>query len=75
MSTDGTNRGFINNVTWIPPNTPTIMTIDSVRGDSVYDPRIYGPQTNLHILNYMDIIDLVVKNEDDGGHPCSFFEF
>ncbi|KAG0147254.1 hypothetical protein CROQUDRAFT_43212 [Cronartium quercuum f. sp. fusiforme G11] len=69
MSSDGTNRGFINNVSWVPPQTPTLMTVESVQQDMLFNPRIYGPQTNAHILQYMEVIDLLVTNLDSGGHP------
>lgn len=75
MATDNTNRGFINNVTWIPPKVPTIMTVESVQPDLLYNPQIYGQQTNVQILKYMEVIDLVVKNSDSGGHPCQFSFF
>lgn len=32
--------------------------------------RIYGAQTNAHVLKHMDNIQMVVINNDAGQHPC-----
>lgn len=51
------------------------MTVESVQPDLLFNPQIYGPQTNVHILEYMEVIDLLVKNSDTSSHPCQLLFF
>ncbi|KAG1741488.1 Fet3 protein [Suillus paluster] len=63
---DGTNHGFINNIVYNAPLVPAIMSALSL-GENATSEDAYGPYSFL--LNYGDVVDLVVKNTDTGQHP------
>lgn len=63
---DGTNHGFFNNLVYNPPLVPAIMSALSL-GENATSQAAYGPYS--FVLNYGDVIDLVVKNGDKGKHP------
>lgn len=58
----------MNNLTYVPQNVPTLMTVLSAGKDAT-NPLIYGANSIPQILNHNDIVEVVVNNFDDGGHP------
>ncbi|KAJ3334922.1 ferroxidase fet3 [Gonapodya sp. JEL0774] len=64
---DGTNRAFFNDITYVTPLTPTLLTA-STMGNLSSDVRVYG-QTNTYVLELGQNIELVVVNLDAGYHP------
>ncbi|KAG0147247.1 hypothetical protein CROQUDRAFT_61959 [Cronartium quercuum f. sp. fusiforme G11] len=66
---NGINRGAFNNVTFVPPLVPTAMTVDSAPTDSLTNPSIYGPQSNVYLVENLDVVELKVLNWDAGNHP------
>ncbi|KGK39088.1 hypothetical protein JL09_g1734 [Pichia kudriavzevii] len=66
---DGISYAFFNNVTYVAPKVPTLLTALSAPENLVKDSRIYGSNTNSFILNHDEIVEIVVNNEDDGKHP------
>ena len=59
---------MLNNITWVPPKTPSLMTMLSMGNDSL-NPVVYGPQTAQHLLNRGDVMDLMIINFDANAHP------
>jgi iron transport multicopper oxidase len=65
--TDGTYRAMFNGVTHNFPLVPTMFS-ELTLGGNATDPNAYGPLS--FVLNYGEVVDLVVKNGDTrGGHP------
>ncbi|KAJ8585102.1 Fet3 protein [Rhizopogon salebrosus TDB-379] len=63
---DGTNHAFFNNLVYNQPSVPAVMSALSL-GENATSQEAYGPYSFL--LNYGDVVDLVVKNADTGQHP------
>lgn len=63
---DGTNRATFNDLVYNPPLVPPIMSALSL-GENATIQEAYGPYS--FVLNYGDVVDLVVKNADKGQHP------
>ncbi|KAG1867396.1 Fet3 protein [Suillus subluteus] len=63
---DGTNHAFINDVVYNSPVVPAIMSALSL-GENATSLEAYGPYS--FVINYGDVIDLVVQNGDTGKHP------
>ncbi|KAH9470396.1 hypothetical protein MJO29_004601 [Puccinia striiformis f. sp. tritici] len=66
---NGVNRGAFNNVTYVPPRVPTVMTIDSAPVNALENSVIYGPQSNAFVINHLEVVELTVFNWDKGNHP------
>ncbi|WAR53656.1 hypothetical protein PtB15_3B164 [Puccinia triticina] len=66
---NGVNRGAFNNVTFVPPRVPTVMTIDSSPANALENPVIYGPQSNAFVIDNLEVVELTVFNWDKGNHP------
>ncbi|AAS52052.1 ADR132Wp [Eremothecium gossypii ATCC 10895] len=65
---DGRNYAFFNNITYTEPKVPTLMTVLSA-GDKATNPLVYGTNTNAHVLEHNDIVEIVINNKDTGRHP------
>ncbi|KAF8318764.1 hypothetical protein DL93DRAFT_2054111 [Clavulina sp. PMI_390] len=73
---DGTNRGSCK--TYRSPPTPSLLTALSMSpedsrviktyGGADYS-VIYGAQTHGVVLNHLEVVELVIRNWDDGAHP------
>ncbi|KAF5353736.1 hypothetical protein D9758_008639 [Tetrapyrgos nigripes] len=63
---DGTNRGMFNKVTYNHPLVPALFS-ELTLGINATAETAYGPSS--FVLEYGDVVDLVVKNGDDGDHP------
>lgn len=59
---------FINNVSYVQPNVPTLYTALS-SGSAAASPEIYGTYTNTFVLNHFDVIEIVLNNLDTNKHP------
>jgi len=66
---NGINRAAFNNVTYVPPRVPTVMTIDSAPENALPNALIYGPQSNAFVINHLEVVELTVFNWDEGNHP------
>ncbi|KAJ1323451.1 iron transport multicopper oxidase [Microdochium nivale] len=66
---DGRNYAFFNNITYAPPRVPTLYTLLSAPASLARDPRIYGQHTNPFVLEQGQVVQIVLKNDDDGRHP------
>ena len=65
---DGITRFTINDITYIPQRVPSLYTALSV-GNYSTDPVVYGVNSNPFVLNYGEIIELVVQNKHENLHP------
>lgn len=66
--TDALNHGTFNNITYVAPKVPSMMTALTMGKDAL-DAGVYGRQSNAHIAPHMKEIQLVVNNYDAGNHP------
>jgi len=64
--TDGTRRAMFNGITHNLPLVPSVFSALTL-GKNATDPHAYGPLS--FVLNYGEVVDVVVKNGDRGGHP------
>ena len=50
------------------PKVPSLYTALSVGKDAT-NPIVYGHAANPQVLDYFDVVEVVVNNYDSGGHP------
>lgn len=65
---DGVNYAFFNNISYVAPKVPTLVTALTA-GKLATEPWVYGDNINAHVLQYGEVVELVVNNYDDGRHP------
>lgn len=65
---DGVNYAFFNNISYTAPKVPTLYSVLS-SGDLATNPLIYGSNTNTFVLQYGEVIEIVLNNMDPGIHP------
>ncbi|OMH82176.1 Iron transport multicopper oxidase fio1 [Zancudomyces culisetae] len=65
---DGSARGLINGVTFVPPKVPTILSMLTT-GDLATNPEIYGPQSNPVVLGLNKTVRVVIANKHLDAHP------
>ncbi|WEJ97172.1 ferroxidase fet3 [Yamadazyma tenuis] len=65
---NGVNYAFFNNISYVTPKVPTLLTLLSA-GDDATNALIYGTNTHTYVLQKDDIVDIVVNNQDTGKHP------
>lgn len=65
---DGVNYAFFNDISYTLPKVPTLYTVLS-SGDLATNPAIYGSNTNTFVLQYGEVIEIVLNNLDPGIHP------
>lgn len=63
---DGTNRGMFNQVTYNYPLVPGLFSAMTL-GDNATNEYSYGPSA--YVLEHNEVVDIVIKNGDDGDHP------
>jgi iron transport multicopper oxidase len=63
---DGTNRAMFNGVTYNPTLVPAMFS-ELTLGENATVESAYGPLS--FVIEYGDVVDLVVKNGDAGKHP------
>ncbi|KAK7204384.1 putative iron transport multicopper oxidase precursor [Myxozyma melibiosi] len=66
---DGANYAFFSNETYVAPKVPTLMTVMSAPENESTNAWIYGSNTNAHVLEYGDVVEIVLNNGDTGTHP------
>ena len=66
LMSDGTRRVMFNGITFNFPLVPS-MFLALTLGENATVGNAYGPLS--FILNYGEVVDVVVKNGDKGGHP------
>lgn len=65
---DGVNYALFNGVTYTAPKVPTLFSVLSA-GEFANNVAIYGSNTNTHVLQPGEIVEIVLNNMDDGKHP------
>ncbi|KAI9460784.1 Fet3 ferroxidase [Boletus coccyginus] len=63
---DGTNHAMMNGLVYNPPVVPAILSVLTL-GENATAQEAYGPYSIM--LNHLDVVDIVVKNSDQGSHP------
>jgi iron transport multicopper oxidase len=64
--TDGTNRAMFNQVSYLPPLVPTVLSVLTL-GSNATDPTPYGYSG--FVLDHLSAVQIVLKNGDVGNHP------
>jgi iron transport multicopper oxidase len=62
-------RAIVNNVTYVGQKVPTLYTAMSAPKDVVMNPLIYGVNSNPFVIKLNQIVEIVLINQDTGGHP------
>ncbi|AQZ16470.1 FET3 (YMR058W) [Zygosaccharomyces parabailii] len=65
---DGINYAFFNNITYVAPKVPALMTALSA-GKYATNSYVYGTNTHTIILKANETVELVLNNQDTGTHP------
>lgn len=63
---DGTNRAMFNLITYNAPLVPAVLSALTL-GENATVAQAYGPTS--FVLDYQEVIDIVIKNGDTGKHP------
>lgn len=66
---DGKNYAAFNDKSYVSPQTPSLLTAQSMALNDTSDTTVYGPYTGAVILKHMDMIEIVINNLDAGSHP------
>ncbi|KAF2465184.1 putative multicopperoxidase [Lindgomyces ingoldianus] len=61
-------RAGLGKTPYIGQKVPTLFTALTT-GQNAKNPKVYGETTNPYVLNKGDIVQIVLNNLDDGGHP------
>ena len=64
--TDGTNRAMFNQVSYLPPLVPTVLSVLTL-GSNATDVTPYGPSS--FVLDHLSAVQIILKNGDVGNHP------
>lgn len=64
---DDQNRAGFNNITYLPQVVPTLATVLST-GSAASNASIYGTNTNSMVVEYGQLVELVINNYDTGAH-------
>ena len=70
-SINGINYAIVNNNSYKTPTVPAMFTTLTT-GKDADSLSVYGNLTNTFIVNHLDMVWLVINNDDEGGHPCTF---
>ncbi|KAJ3190893.1 ferroxidase fet3 [Irineochytrium annulatum] len=66
---DKLNHGTFNDVAYVRPDVPSLMSMLTLDNVSVTDPAAYGPNTNAFVLRHMETVEVVIDNTDVDSHP------
>jgi iron transport multicopper oxidase len=64
--TDGTNRAMFNQVSYLAPLVPTVLSVLTL-GSNATDPTPYGYSG--FVLDHLNAVQIILKNGDIGNHP------
>ncbi|KAJ1882410.1 ferroxidase fet3 [Coemansia sp. RSA 1722] len=67
--TDALNHGTFNNISFVGPKVPSMLSALTLDETDSFNPLAYGPQTNPRVLHHMNEVQLIVGNYDAGTHP------
>lgn len=63
---DGTNWAMFNGITYNSPLVPAVLS-ELTLGENATVAGAYGPAS--FVVDYGDVVDIVIKNGDTGEHP------
>jgi iron transport multicopper oxidase len=63
------HRALINNVTYLPQKVPSLYTALSVGKQFSQNPIVYGVNSNPYVVNFGDVVEVVINNFTPGSHP------
>ncbi|KAL7753120.1 ferroxidase fet3 [Sorochytrium milnesiophthora] len=66
--TDREPHMLINNITYVPPPVPSLLTAQSM-GQLATNPAVYGPMTDAFVLPHNAMVQVVLQNVGGGVHP------
>ena len=64
--TDGTNRAMFNQVSYIPPLVPTVLSVLTL-GSNATEATAYGPAS--FVIDHLSALQITLKNGDTKAHP------
>ncbi|KAN0107686.1 Fet3 protein [Russula decolorans] len=64
--TDGTNHAMFNQVSYLPPLVPTVLSVLTL-GSNATDTTPYGYSG--FVLDHLSAVQIIIKNGDIGNHP------
>lgn len=65
---DGVNYALFNGKSYTAPRVPTLFSVFS-SGEWAASLDIYGSNTNTHVLQHNEVVEIVLNNMDPGKHP------
>ncbi|KAJ1850109.1 ferroxidase fet3 [Coemansia sp. RSA 2708] len=68
LFSDGITRDLINNVSYVPPKVPTLYSALSL-GDLANNASLYGPNSNVIVIDHMEYVELLIQNPSRLPHP------
>ncbi|KUJ21486.1 multicopper oxidase [Mollisia scopiformis] len=63
------NRAVINGQTYVTQIVPSLYTVLSAPAVDVMNPLIYGNGSNPFVVQYDQVVEIVINNYDTGSHP------
>lgn len=66
---NGVNYAFFNNISYRHPKVPVLYTVLSSPNGLETNSEIYGNNSNVFLLKYNEVVDVVLNNQDGGEHP------
>lgn len=66
---DGKNYATFNDVSYVPPLVPSLLTAQSMSLNYTSQAAVYGPNANAIVVKHMDVVEIVLQNLDAGSHP------
>ena len=67
---DGVNYAMFNEISYMQPIVPTLLTALSVPPNYTTEVTVYGTSTNSFVLGHQNMVQIIVNNGDAGKHPC-----
>jgi iron transport multicopper oxidase len=64
--TDGTNRAMFNDVSYLPPLVPTVLSVLTL-GSNATVAESYGYSG--FVIDHLTAVQVIIKNGDAGNHP------
>ncbi|KAJ2353957.1 ferroxidase fet3 [Coemansia sp. RSA 2618] len=68
LFSDGVTRDIMNNISYVPPRVPTLYTALSL-GALARNASLYGPRTNVVVIDHLEHVELVIQNPSHLTHP------
>jgi iron transport multicopper oxidase len=67
---DGVNYATFNEISYMAPIVPTLLTALSVPSNYSTVATVYGTSTNPFVLGHNNMVQIILNNGDTGKHPC-----